>query len=38
MTPSHPNDPLHGITLERIVTELAAHHGWLEQQSEEQRR
>jgi len=24
----HPNDPLHGITLERIVTELADHFGW----------
>jgi uncharacterized protein (DUF2132 family) len=21
-------DPLHGLTLERIVTELAAHYGW----------
>ncbi len=24
------NDPLHGITLERVVTELADHHGWEE--------
>ncbi len=24
------NDPLHGITLERIVTELVAHFGWEE--------
>ncbi|MEZ4802085.1 MAG: VF530 family protein [Gelidibacter sp.] len=23
-----PNNPLHGITLERIVTELQAHYGW----------
>jgi uncharacterized protein (DUF2132 family) len=23
-----PNNPLHGITLERIVTELAAFYGW----------
>ena len=23
-----PNNPLHGITLERIVTELVAHFGW----------
>ena len=23
-------DPLHGITLERIVTELVAHFGWPE--------
>ena len=22
------NDPLHGVTLERVVTELAAHYGW----------
>lgn len=22
------NDPLHGITLETIVTKLAAHYGW----------
>ncbi len=25
-----PEDPLHGITLERIVTELVAHYGWVE--------
>lgn len=24
------NDPLHGVTLERIVTELAEHFGWAE--------
>jgi uncharacterized protein (DUF2132 family) len=24
------NDPLHGITLEKIVTELAERHGWEE--------
>ncbi len=23
-----PNNPLHGITLEAIVTELVAHYGW----------
>lgn len=23
-----PRDPLHGLTLERIVTELVAHYGW----------
>ncbi|HEX7604140.1 MAG TPA: VF530 family protein [Polyangiaceae bacterium] len=23
-----PKNPLHGITLERIVTELVARHGW----------
>ena len=26
----NPNDPLHGVTLERIVTELSAHFGWEE--------
>jgi uncharacterized protein (DUF2132 family) len=26
----HPRDPLHGITLENIVTELVAHFGWEE--------
>lgn len=28
MTLPHPNDPLHGITLEAILTELVARHGW----------
>jgi uncharacterized protein (DUF2132 family) len=23
-------DPLHGVTLERLLTELVAHHGWRE--------
>ncbi|MCW7555185.1 VF530 family protein [Endozoicomonas gorgoniicola] len=23
-----PNNPLHGITLEKIVTDLQAHFGW----------
>jgi uncharacterized protein (DUF2132 family) len=23
-------DPLHGITLEQLLTELVAHHGWEE--------
>jgi uncharacterized protein (DUF2132 family) len=23
-----PRNPLHGITLERVVTELVARHGW----------
>lgn len=23
-------DPLHGITLEKLLTELVAHHGWEE--------
>lgn len=27
--PSHQsNNPLHGITLERVVTELVDHYGW----------
>ncbi len=25
---THPRDPLHGITLETIVTTLVARHGW----------
>ncbi|MCK0153751.1 VF530 family protein [Alcanivorax sp. S6407] len=28
MSTSQPNNPLHGITLERMVTELADHYGW----------
>lgn len=24
----HPRDPLHGVTLERIVNDLVARHGW----------
>ncbi|SPP64170.1 VF530 family DNA-binding protein [Nitrospira lenta] len=27
---SHPRDPLHGITLETIVTQLVERHGWEE--------
>jgi len=30
MPPVNPNDPLHGVTLEKIVTELSAHFGWEE--------
>lgn len=26
--PSQPNNPLHGITLENMVTRLADHYGW----------
>lgn len=26
----HPRDPLHGITLEKIVTTLVERHGWEE--------
>ncbi len=28
MTAPQPRNPLHGKTLEAIVTELAAHYGW----------
>ncbi|HEV7869619.1 MAG TPA: VF530 family protein [Chthoniobacteraceae bacterium] len=24
----HPRDPLHGVTLETIVTQLVERHGW----------
>ena len=27
---AHPHDPLHGITLETIVTRLVGRHGWAE--------
>jgi uncharacterized protein (DUF2132 family) len=30
MTPPQARNPLHGITLERMVTELVAHFGWEE--------
>ena len=25
-----PSDPLHGVTLEKILTELVEHYGWVE--------
>lgn len=28
MHPEQPNDPLHGLTLEFIVTKLVEHYGW----------
>lgn len=28
MSGEQPNNPMHGLTLERIVTELAEHYGW----------
>ena len=28
--PTQPRNPLHGLTLEAIVTALAAHYGWQE--------
>lgn len=30
MSGSQPNNPLHGITLEALVTELFKHFGWTE--------
>jgi uncharacterized protein (DUF2132 family) len=30
MSPQKSNDPLHGVTLERLLTELVAQHGWEE--------
>lgn len=30
MSTEQPRNPLHGITLERIVTELVEHFGWAE--------
>ena len=26
----HPRDPLHGVTLETIVTQIVERHGWAE--------
>ena len=28
MTDQQPHNPLHGVTLERIVTQLVEHYGW----------
>ena len=28
MSTEHPNDPLHGVTLEMILTYLVEQHGW----------
>jgi uncharacterized protein (DUF2132 family) len=30
MMDSHPKDPLHGITLEMILTQLVQQYGWSE--------
>jgi uncharacterized protein (DUF2132 family) len=30
MPPEQPRNPLHGITLERMLEELVAHFGWEE--------
>jgi uncharacterized protein (DUF2132 family) len=29
-TAPNPKDPLHGVTLERILTQLVEKHGWAE--------
>lgn len=28
MNDQHNNDPLHGVTLEMMLTQLVDHHGW----------
>jgi len=28
MTHEQPNNPLHGVTLEQVVTNLVDHYGW----------
>ncbi|BBO28485.1 hypothetical protein AltI4_28730 [Alteromonas sp. I4] len=28
MTKEQPNNPLHGVTLEAVVTRLQVHYGW----------
>jgi len=28
MAEEQPNNPLHGITLEKVVTQLVDHYGW----------
>jgi uncharacterized protein (DUF2132 family) len=30
VTHRHPKDPLHGVTLEAILTQLVEHYGWPE--------
>ena len=30
MTNKQPNNPLHGVTLEKVVVSLAEHYGWEE--------
>ena len=30
MTNQQPNNPLHGVTLERMLAQLVEHHGWVE--------
>ena len=33
MTETQPNNPLHGITLEKMLTDLVDHYGWKEMAS-----
>lgn len=28
MSDEHPNNPMHGVTLEMVVTRLMEHYGW----------
>jgi uncharacterized protein (DUF2132 family) len=30
MAAQHPKDPLHGVTLETVLTKLVEHYGWQE--------
>ncbi|MGR0278110.1 VF530 family protein [Marinomonas dokdonensis] len=30
MTTEQPNNPLHGVKLEKVVTDLVEHYGWEE--------
>ncbi len=30
LPPSHPNDPLHGVTLETVLRAVVDRHGWQE--------
>lgn len=34
MPENRSNDPLHGVTLERVVTELSGHFGWAQMAEE----
>ena len=29
MSDTQPNNPLHGVTLQQMLTELVEHHGWV---------
>lgn len=28
MSDEHPNNPMHGVTLEKVVTQLMEYYGW----------